>query len=133
MGKVKVNTIGSITQHTTHRGDGDGGAVSISRWSDTAGGSFGKVLHEEGAFVIRANTLMPSKFWSSKFPSVVEHLCSADEQARRRKVRKVWQGTWSAAKYEECKRCHVKIPDELLALWKLHNWDELIAWLGAQK
>ncbi len=119
-------------KHTTHTGTGDGGVRSISRWSDSGAGSYGGVLHRVGDFSLRTNDVRVSiNQMVPRFPSVIEHMCDSVVERDNRTVTNVWQGTWSANKYEKCKRCHVDIPDELLTLWRLHNWDELVAWLGA--
>lgn len=94
-------------------------------------GVYGPVLHEAGEFSIRENSLVSSDS-NNKFKSVILHACSVENTGKGRTVRKIWQGTWSADKGGECARCHVNIPEGLLTLWKLHNWDALQIWYGGQ-
>ena len=121
--------------HTSHIGQGNGVcANSTSRWSDTRMSVFCEVLHTKEGFTIRSNDIsdtVKGRLTNNMFPSVIQHDCFT-EHGGGRTVRKIWQGTWSAELDGECQRCHVKIPDELLALWKLHNWGAFLEWSGGQ-
>lgn len=124
------------TNHTSHIGIGDGmGVVSASRWSDFGMSTFGEVLHKEGKFTINTNdttNTAEGRATDNGFPSVIQHVCYVETGDKGRTVSKIWQGTWSAATDGECKRCHVTIPEGLLTLWRLHNWDALQIWYGGQ-
>ena len=118
-------------RHQSNTGVGDGvGVENISIWSDLSMPIYGEVLHTEGEFTLRKRTGDPH-VGSDKFQSIIQHECSAGEVGKRNS-RKVWRGTWSAAETEVCQRCRVKIPEGLLTLWKLHNWDALQKWFGEE-
>jgi hypothetical protein len=97
-------------------------------WGDNNVPADGKVLYKKEGFTIRENALVGTWGTSNIFPSVIQHECEVEKQADRT-VRKIWQGTWSAED-GRCQRCHVKIPNDLLTVWKLHNWDALQKWHG---
>jgi hypothetical protein len=79
----------------------------------------GKLLFSDGDWTIEELT------HGQKYYSVVKHVCYSNGGTDEHPANALHKVVMLPFCNEQCWRCHVKVPEGMVAVWKFQNWEQL--------